>query len=51
METVKQIDIENRIYYFHSDIIDLKNLNVRLSKVGKKIMQKHWYLQYSIYYN
>ena len=33
MDTVKQINIKNRIYYFHNDIIDLKNFDARLLKI------------------
>ena len=36
METVKQINIINRTYYFYNDIIDLKNFDARLLKVDKK---------------
>ena len=25
METIKQIDIKNRTYYFYNDMIDIKN--------------------------
>ena len=36
METVKQINIKNRTYYFYNDIIDLKNFESNLLKIGKK---------------
>ena len=36
MEEVKQIDIKNRTYYFHNDIIDLKDFDARLLKIDKK---------------
>ena len=36
METVKQINIKNRTYYFYNGIIDLENVDVRLLKVDKK---------------
>ena len=36
MGVVKQIDIKNRTYYFHNDIIDLKNFDAMLLKVDKK---------------
>ena len=36
MGVVKQIDIKNRAYYFHHDIIDLKNFDARLLKIDKK---------------
>ena len=36
METVKQINIKNRTYYFYSDIIDLENFKSNLLKIDKK---------------
>ena len=36
MGEIKQIDIKNRTYFFDNDIIDLKNSDVRLSKIDKK---------------
>ena len=36
MGIVKQIDIENRTYYFYNDIIDLKNFDARFLKIDKK---------------
>ena len=36
METVKQINIKNRTYYFYNDIINLKNFDSKLLKIGKK---------------
>ena len=36
METVKQINIKNRTYYFYNGIIDLENVDARLLKVDKK---------------
>ena len=30
METVKQINIKNRTYYFYNDIIDLENFDSTL---------------------
>ena len=36
MRTVKKINIKNRIYYFYSDMIGLKNSDARLLKVDKK---------------
>ena len=35
MGEVKQINIKNRTYYFHNDIIDLKDFDARLLKVDK----------------
>ena len=36
MGTVKQINIENRIYYFYNDVIDLENFKSNLLKTDKK---------------
>ena len=36
METMKQIDIKNRTYYFCNDMINIKNFEARLLKVDKK---------------
>ena len=36
METVKQINIKNRTYYFYNDIIDLENFDPSLLKLDKK---------------
>ena len=37
METLTQINIKNRTYYFYNDIIDLENFESNLSKIDKKI--------------
>ena len=36
MGAVKQINIENRTYYFYNDIIDLKKSDARLLNFDKK---------------
>ena len=36
MRTLKQINIKIRTYYFYSDIIDLENFDLSLSKIDKK---------------
>ena len=36
MQTVKQINIKNRTYYFYNDIIDLENFYSSLLKLDKK---------------
>ena len=36
MNTTKQINIENRTYCFHNDIIDLENFDTKLLKIDKK---------------
>ena len=38
METLKQINIKNRTYYFYKDIIDLENFDSSLLKLNKKII-------------
>ena len=40
METVKQINIKNRTYYFYNDIIDLENFDSSLLKLDKKKSNK-----------
>ena len=51
MGLVKQIDIKNRTYYFCNDIIDIKNVDAKLLKIDKKVIQKHWYLLHWIHHN
>ena len=36
MDTTKQINIENRTFYFYNNIIDLENFDVVLLKIDKK---------------
>ena len=36
MESIKQINIKNRTYYFYNDIIDLENFDSSLLKLDKK---------------
>ena len=36
MDTTKQINIKDRIYYFYNDFIDLDNFDARLLKIDKK---------------
>ena len=36
MGTTKEINIKNRTYYFHNDIIDLDEFDVSKIKVDKK---------------
>ena len=36
MGEIKQINIKNRTYYFHNDIIHIKSFDARLLKIGKK---------------
>ena len=41
MDTTKQVNIKNRTYYFHNDIIDIENFDAKLLKIDKKIMLRH----------
>ena len=36
MGEIKQINIKNQTYYFHSDQIDLKDFDGKLLKIDKK---------------
>ena len=36
MGKVKQIEIKNRTYYFHNDIINIEEFNSNLLKIDKK---------------
>ena len=36
MGKIKQIDIENRTYYFHNDIINIEEYYSNLVKIDKK---------------
>ena len=36
MATLKQINIQNRTYYFYNDITDLENFKSNLLKIDKK---------------
>ena len=36
MGKVKQINIENRTYYFYNDMINIKDFDARLLKIDKK---------------
>ena len=42
---IKQINIKNRTYYFHSDIINIEEFNLSLLKIDKKL-----YKDNDIYY-
>ena len=39
MESIKDINIKNRTYYFYNDITNIKNLDSSLLKVDKKLFQ------------
>ena len=34
--TTKQIDIKNRTYYFHNDLINIENFDPNILKLDKK---------------
>ena len=36
MGKVKQINIKNQTYYFHNDMINIKDFDARLLKIDKK---------------
>ena len=36
MESIKDINIKNRTYYFYDDVINIKNFDSNLQKVDKK---------------
>ena len=36
MVTTKQLNIKNRTYYFYNDLINLKDFDPKLLKLGKK---------------
>ena len=36
METIKQINIKNRTYYFYNDIIDIETFDSNMLKLDKK---------------
>ena len=50
MGKVKQINIKNRTCYFYNDMIIIKYFDARLLKIDKKIIQRHWHLQYWVYH-
>ena len=36
MDTTKQVNIKNRIYYFYNEIIDIESFDAKLLKIDKK---------------
>ena len=40
MGEVKKINIKNQTYYFYNDLIDLKDFDAKLLKIGKKDYNK-----------
>ena len=52
MGNTKQISIQDFIYYFFNDIINIKDFDSSLlTKKRQKIIQKHWYLQHGAHFN
>ena len=50
MESLKEINIKNRTYYFYNDIIDIETFGSNMLKLDKK-RTKSCYLQYWICHN
>ena len=40
------MNIKNRTYYFHNDLINIKAFDARLLKLDKKNINRSWYLLY-----
>ena len=38
METIKQLNIKNRTYYFYNDVTDLESFKSTLLKIDKKVI-------------
>ena len=38
METIKQINIKNRTYYFHNDIVNLDEFDESITKIDKRYL-------------
>ena len=38
MGSIKEINIKNRTYYFHNDIIDIKTFDSNMLKLDKRIL-------------
>ena len=41
MGKVKQIEIKNRTYNFHNDIINIEEFNSNLLKIDKQIVKRY----------
>ena len=48
MLITKQMNIKNRTYYFHNDLIKLFNFDLNMLKLDKENIQRHKYLLYWI---
>ena len=44
MGNIKQINIENRTYYFFNDMTNIKDFDSNLIKIDKKSYKKYWHL-------
>ena len=64
MGNIKQINIKNRTYYFHNNIINIEEFDSNLLKIDQKLykdidiyknrpklVQRYWYWLYWIYHN
>ena len=45
MGEIKQINIKNRTYYLYSNIINIKNFDARLLKIGKNSYKNNGYIK------
>ena len=50
MRKIRDIDIKNRTYYFHDDMVNIKDFDSNLLKIGKESFKKHCYLLHWIYH-
>ena len=41
MGSIKEVNIKNRTYYFHNDIIDIKTFDSNNLKLDKKNVQRY----------
>ena len=47
--TTKQLDIQNKTYYFYNDLINLSKFSPNNLKLDTKNMKRHLYLLYLIH--
>ena len=50
MGNIKQINIENRTHFFFNDMVNIKDFDLSLIKIEKKIVQKYCYLLHWIHH-
>ena len=41
MESIKEINIKNRTYYFFDEMIKTRDFNPNILKIDKKVIQKY----------